>query len=240
MKKMSLDLLENIVTDANLRRALTPDYPVGCKRILISDDYYETLVRDDVDVITNPIAEVLPDGIRTEDGRIRKADTLILATGFRTTEFLQPMDIRGRGGLPLNEAWQNGAEAYLGLVLPDFPNFFMMYGPNTNLGHNSIILMIECQVRYIMQCIERLRGSDLSRLEIQRDAMNRWSEECQGALRKSVWATGCDSWYKQTDGRITNNWPYGTIAYWWRTRRPQFNDFEEHSWSETRSSHPSS
>ncbi len=240
MEKISRNLLEEVVTEPELQRALTPDYPVGCKRILISDDYYETVVRDDVDVITSPIAEILSDAIRTEDGRVRPVDTIIFATGFRTTEFLQPMEIRGRGGLQLNEAWCEGAEAYLGLALPDFPNFFMMYGPNTNLGHNSIILMIECQVRYIMRCIERLEARGLSRLEVQSDAMNRWREECQGALQRSVWATSCNSWYKQSDGRITNNWPYGTMTYWWRTRRPRFTDFEEHPWSEKRSSRPSS
>ena len=240
LQKTCLSFLEEEISDPTLRATLTPDYPVGCKRILISDDYYQTLERNDVELISSPIREVTARGIRTDDGRVRETDTLILATGFRTTEFLQPMEIRGRGGLRLNDAWRDGAEAYLGLAFPDFPNFFMMYGPNTNLGHNSIILMIECQVRYILQCLQRLSDRHLGAIEIRREAMDAWRAECRAALDDSVWARSCDSWYKQKDGRITNNWPYGTATYWWRTRHPDYSHFEEIPWDEKPSSHPSS
>jgi len=219
--------MEQHVGDPALRRALTPDYPVGCKRILISDDYYQTLVRENVEVVTSPIREVTADAIVTEDGTSRPVDTIVLATGFRTTEFLQPMEVTGVGGRSLNDVWRAGAEAYYGLALPGFPSFFMLYGPNTNLGHNSIILMIECQVGYVMRCLERMRARGLSALEVRDDAMRRWDAECQSTLSRTVWAQGCESWYKNAGGRITNNWPYSTMTYWWRTRRPNFADWVE-------------
>ncbi len=227
MERRALREMRRVVRDPALQAVLMPDYPIGCKRILISDDYYQTLIRDDVEVVTSPIAEVLTDAIRTSDGRRHPVDAIVLATGFRSTDFLHPIEIRGRDGRSLEEAWRRGAEAYLGIAMPGFPNLFFLYGPNTNLGHNSIIFMIECQVRYLVQCIELLGGRGLSTLEVRGDAMDRWRAECDQSLERSVWATSCESWYKNAGGRITNNWPYGTIAYWRRTRRPRFADYLE-------------
>jgi len=215
------------IADPNLRQILTPDYPVGCKRILISDDYYPALTRDNVAVVTSHITRVTKDGIVTADGRERAVDTIIYATGFRASDFLAPMDIHGVGNRTLNEVWKEGAEAYLGMTLPGFPNFFMLYGPNTNLGHNSIIMMIECQVRYIMQCLRALRERDLEWLDVRPEVMTRYNRAVQHSLKQSVWDTGCGSWYKTAAGKITNNWPHSTISYWWQTRRPDLGAFHQ-------------
>jgi cation diffusion facilitator CzcD-associated flavoprotein CzcO len=207
------------VPDAALQRVLVPDYPIGGKRILISDDYYQALGRDNVELVTAPIDRVTPDAIVTREGRTRPTDTIILATGFETTSFLVPMNIEGLGGRSLNDAWKDGAEAYLGINVARFPNFFMLYGPNTNLGHNSIIFMIECQVRYVMDCIRTLVARDLASIDVRSDAMAAYNARLQAVLERTVWAKTGKSWYKRADGRITNNWSGTTAAYWWRTRR---------------------
>ena len=217
--RMAEENIRATVSDPALQHALVPDYPIGGKRILISDDYYQALNRDDVEVVTSPIERVTEDAIVTRDGRARPADVVIVATGFESTSFLVPMKIAGPDGRLLEEVWQDGAEAYLGISVAGFPNFFMLYGPNTNLGHNSIIFMIECQVRYIMDCIRALAARDLAWLDVRADVMRAYNERLRAVLARSVWATTDHSWYKRADGRITNNWSGTTVAYWWRTRR---------------------
>ena len=135
------------------------------------------------------------------------------------------MTITGRGGRTLSEAWSGGARAYLGISVPGFPNFFMMYGPNTNLGHNSIIFMIECQTRYVLECIRALRERDLAWLDVRRDVMDAWDARLQQELARTVWAATGKSWYKTEAGRITNNWSSSTIRYWWKTRRPDLGAY---------------
>ena len=211
--------MRECVPDAALQRALRPDYPIGAKRILISDDYYQALGRKNVEVVTGAIERVTEDGIVTRDGRSVPADVIIFATGFESTAFLVPMRIEGLEGRVLEEVWKDGAEAYLGVSVAGFPNFFMLYGPNTNLGHNSIIFMIECQVRYIMDCLRALAERDLAWLDVRTDVMRSYNERLQAILARSVWAKVGKSWYKRADGRITNNWSGSTVEYWWRTRR---------------------
>lgn len=215
------------VTDPALQRALVPDYPIGGKRILISDDYYQALTRDNVTVVTAPIERVRAEGVVTRDGRSLDVDVIILATGFESTSFLAPMRIEGVGGRTLDEAWRDGAEAYLGVAVTGFPNFFMLYGPNTNLGHNSILFMIECQVRYVMECVRALESRDLKSLDVLPAAMRAYNEWLRGVLDRSVWARTGKSWYKLADGRITNNWSGTTVEYWWRTRRVDWAAFRQ-------------
>jgi cation diffusion facilitator CzcD-associated flavoprotein CzcO len=215
------------ITDPDLQRALVPDYPIGGKRILISDDYYQALTRDNVQVVTAPIERIRGDGIVTRDGASFAADVIILATGFESTSFLAPMRIEGLDGRSLNEAWEAGAEAYLGLTVAGFPNFFMLYGPNTNLGHNSILFMLECQVRYVMECIQTLASRRLKYLDVRPQAMRAYNAWLNGLLERSVWARTGKSWYKRADGRITNNWSGTTVEYWWRTRRVDWTAYRE-------------
>lgn len=200
---------------------LLPDDPIGCKRILQSDDWYPTLAREDVDVVDGRVVAVRPDGVTLDDGRDIDCDVIIYGTGFRTTELLAPMTIVGRDGTELEQAWSAGAQAYLGCEIAGFPNLFVMYGPNTNLGHNSIIFMLERQAAYIGQAIERLRDEDLATVEVRADVQQRYDEELQARLRDSVWNAGCASWYRNDAGRIVNNWAGTTVEYAWRTRRYQ-------------------
>lgn len=221
--------LETSIPDPKLRALLTPDYRVGCKRILIDDDFYPALSRPNVSVEPSGIARITRDGIETKDGAIHPADVIVLATGFETTTFLAPIEITGRGGRTLADAWDGGAEAHLGLCVSGFPNFFMMYGPNTNLGHNSIIFMIEAQVRYAVRCIRALGEKRLRFLDVRPEAQRRFNAGLQRELEKTAWAAGCRSWYKTASGKITNNWSSSTLAYWWKTRRPKLDDFEQAS-----------
>lgn len=216
---MAKRYMRSVITDPKLQEALIPDYPIGARRILISDDYYPALERENVEVVTAGIERVTEDGIVDRGGRTHAADAIILATGFRSTEFLAPMEIRGLEGRSLEKDWREGAQAYLGITVSGFPNFFMAYGPNTNLGHNSIIFMIECQTRYILQCIDRLRKGDLAYLDLRREVQAAFNREIQEELRRTVWAETDHSWYKDEAGRITNNWSGTTTRYWWKTRK---------------------
>ena len=218
-EKVAKEKMRELVRDPRLQEALVPEYPIGGKRILISDDYYAALGRENVELVTAGIERIEEDGVRTRDGRHIPLDVLILATGFQTTEFLAPMELTGLGGLHLRDEWKGGARAYLGMTLSGFPNFFMMYGPNTNLGHNSIIFMIECQTRYILGCIQALRERGLAWLDLRRDVLDAFDAKMQRDLARTVWNDTDHSWYKDAAGRITNNWSGSTIRYWWSTRR---------------------
>jgi cation diffusion facilitator CzcD-associated flavoprotein CzcO len=228
MERMASDCLAEEIPDPSLRAVLTPDYPVGCKRILISDDYYPALRRDNVEVVTEGIERVTSDAIVTKDGKRRPVDTIIFATGFETTSFLAPLELEGRGGRKLREAWRTGAEAYLGVTVTGFPNLFLLYGPNTNLGHNSILFMIECQVNYILRCLAELNRRELAWLDVRPEVQERYNEAIQRQLARTAWNASCGSWYKTESGKITNNWSSFTLAYWWKTRRPDFSAFEPH------------
>jgi cation diffusion facilitator CzcD-associated flavoprotein CzcO len=211
------------VPDRTLRDSLTPEYVMGCKRILLSDDYYTALKRPNVELVTEPIASLSARSVLTTDGREREVDTVIYGTGFRTHGFVAPMTVRGLGGRTLDEAWREGAEAYLGIVVNGFPNLFMIYGPNTNLGHNSIIYMLESQFNYIVGCVKHLTRARY--LDVRADVQNTFNHEVQQRFRDTVWTTGCTSWYKTADGKVINNWPGFTFSYRRATRRPDLGDF---------------
>ncbi len=219
--------LEEVIPDPALRATQTPDYPLGCKRILVSSDYFPALNRQNVDVVTSPIARIRPDGIETADGTFTALDVIIYGTGFETMSFVGPITVTGRNGRKLDDAWAKGAEAHLGVTVAGFPNLFVCYGPNTNLGHHSIIFMIECQVRYIVACIREILARDLAVLEVREEAMARSNRQVQDAMKKTVWEGGCRSWYKTADGKVTNNWSGPIFQYWLKTRRPDFSEYEE-------------
>lgn len=226
MTRVATGYLDSVVKDPALRAKLLPDYPIGCKRILISDDYYQTLVKRNVEIVTEPIARIERDGVATADGRTRRADAIVYATGFETTTFLAPLAIEGRGGRKLDVVWRDGAEAHLGITVPGFPNLFLLYGPNTNLGHNSIIFMIECQVGYVVQCIRELSRRGARFMDVRADVAARFNAGIQRKLARTAWTAGCASWYKTESGKVVNNWSGFTTEYWLRTRRPRWSDFE--------------
>jgi len=199
--------------DADKRARLVPDYPIGCKRILMSNEWYPAVDAAHVDLVTDDIERIEADGVRTVDGTRYRADVLIYGTGFTATDFLAPMRIMGRDGLELNTAWRDGARAYKGIAVSGFPNFFMLYGPNTNLAHNSIIFMLESQITYVLQAVEALRDDHIRSLEVRRDREDAFDAEIQDALENTVWQSGCNSWYVNADGRNTVNWPGFTFTF---------------------------
>jgi len=212
------------VADPGLRAKLTPDYEIGCKRVLISNDFYPALQRDNVDLVTAGVAQVTPDGVVDGDGVLHAADVIIYATGFETRSFAGEVRISGLEGCSLADAWAAGPEAHLGVTTPGFPNLFMLYGPNTNLGHNSIIYMIEAQADYVLQALDIT--ATLGPIAVKPAVSRNYNEALQAALAATPWAGNCTSWYKTADGRILNNWPHSARAYAEAVARLDPADFE--------------
>jgi cation diffusion facilitator CzcD-associated flavoprotein CzcO len=211
--------LNSQIADPELRAKCVPDYVMGCKRVVFSSDWYRALARPDVELVTDPIERIAADGVVTADGTERKTDVIIYGTGFKAAEFLVPMQVAGPGGRTLQEAWRDGAQAYYGITVSGFPNFFMLYGPNTNLGGNSIIYMLEGQIGYVLGAIQALEAEHLAWLDVRPDVQDAFNSWVQSASRKSVWESGCHSWYTTASGRNTNNWPDHTFLYRYRVRR---------------------
>ncbi|WP_040774010.1 flavin-containing monooxygenase [Nocardia pneumoniae] len=215
------------VTDPELRAKLTPDYAAGCKRGLFSNDYFPALAQPNVTVETTAIEAITPTGVRTADGVEHEVDVIIYGTGFKGTEFLAPMNIYGLDGRKLADVWGDaGARAYLGISVPRFPNLFMMYGPNTNVGSGSIIYMLESQARYIRQVVQYLTDRPGRYLAARPSAEQRWDDWLQRRLKDTPW-NFCTSWYRNAAGRITNNWPGATVLYRWKTRTFDASDYDE-------------
>ena len=210
--------LRTQISDPELRAKCVPDYTMGCKRVVFSDDWYPALARPDVELVTDPIERIATDGVVTADGTTRAADVIIYGTGFKSLEFLAPMAVSGLDGRRLQEAWQDGAQAYLGITVSGFPNFFMLYGPNTNLGGNSIIYMLEGQIGYVTGAVRALGAERLAWLDVRPDVQDAFNSWVQSASRTSVWESGCHNWYTTASGRNTNNWPDHTFMYRYRVR----------------------
>ncbi|MFL6675184.1 MAG: flavin-containing monooxygenase [Massilia sp.] len=210
-------MLEQQVADPLLRGRLTPSYPIGCKRILLSSDYLAAMARPNVSLLTEAIRRIAPGGIETVDGKLHEVDAIIYGTGFKASEFLSPMRIIGRKGQDLNDAWRGGTTAYLGMTVPGFPNFFMLYGPNTNLGHNSIVYMLESQVAHVMRCWRAMQAGGATEIEVDAGRFERFGQAIQRRLAQSIW-TGCKSWYIDDNGRNSINWPGFSLSYRWLTR----------------------
>jgi cation diffusion facilitator CzcD-associated flavoprotein CzcO len=215
--------LRKQVLDPVLRKALTPDYPIGCKRVLFADDYYPALTQPHVRLSTENIRSLEPSGVRTVDGVLHEADVLVYGTGFRTTDFLSTLTVQGVAG-DLSDTWADGASAYLGITVPGFPNMFLMYGPNTNLGSGSIVYMLERQARYLRQAVALL-ATAVSTLDVRPEVANQYDEEIQQRLTHAAW-TGCQSWYRTDSGRITNNWPGTVSEYARRTKTLSQADYQ--------------
>jgi acetyl esterase/lipase len=206
------------VPDPALRARLTPGYPIGCKRILLSSEYLATLCRPNVTLVTEKIRRVTEHGIETADGVRHEVDAIVYGTGFAATDFLSPMRITGRGGIDLNRAWRGGAMAYLGMTVPGFPNFFMLYGPNTNLGHNSIVYMLEGQIAHVMRCRAAMQDAGAQTIEVDAGRYLRFNVGIQQRLATSVWSA-CKSWYVDENGHNSTNWPGFSLSYHWLARR---------------------
>ncbi|MBJ6138943.1 flavin-containing monooxygenase [Marinobacter litoralis] len=209
---------------AKLER-IVPDYQIGCKRILISNDWYPAINQPHLDLISEGISHIDDTGIVTTSGQHRPADAIIFATGFRATEYLSPITITGRDGLLLDDAWSDGAKAFKGITVNGFPNLFMLYGPNTNLAHNSIVYMLESQFRYVISALEALAKYPDSAMDVREDRQTRSCSVVQEGLSGSVWDSGCHSWYLDEQGRNTALWPGFTFSYRFSTRSVDSADY---------------
>ena len=215
------------VSDRELRRKLTPPYTLGCKRILLSNDYFAALQRPNAELVTEHIERITPKGLQTADGVEHPADAIICGTGFSVGDALYHLPVRGRGGRTLESSFRRRDGHYLGVTAHGFPNLFLLMGPNTGLGHNSMVFMIEAQARLAAQAIAALRDRGLAFLDVREAAQRAFTDDLQSHMRRTVWsAGGCQSWYLDADGYNNTLWPFFTFQYWWRTRRLALADFE--------------
>ncbi len=229
MRSMLLDVLRAQVEDDALYEKMAPRFPPFAKRALRDDGRWAAaLSHPDVELVTTPIAEITPGGVRTADGEDHPADVLIYGTGFSASDFVAPMRVVGSGGVELNEEWDGDARAYLGITVPGFPNLFLLYGPNTNLVINgSILIMVECQVRYAVESIGRLLRSGHRTMSCRRDVHERYGREMEEGNARMVWGVAdVPTWYRNARGRVTQNWPFDLHSYWARTREPDLADYE--------------
>ena len=222
LKLYSLSSMKKVIKDPELRAKLTPDYPIGAKRILFADEYYPALMRDNVYLDTSGVKRFTATGIERNDGKAENFDVVIYSTGFKTNPFLSPMTITGLDGQTIRQHWQQGAHAYLGVSTHGFPNLYLMYGPNTNLGHNSIVIMIEAQAKYILQAIQ---ASGESGLQVKAEVEQEYNQKLQQRLANTAFAEVGHSWYLD-GGKITNNWAGGTREYKKRLQRFDSNAYQ--------------
>ncbi|WP_018658584.1 flavin-containing monooxygenase [Actinomadura flavalba] len=219
--------LRRQIPDPDLRRKLTPDYTMGCKRTLVSSDYYPALTRPNVELTTAGIAEIRENSIVARDGTEYEVDAIIFGTGFHVTDAFADAHIVGRRGLRIQDAWRDGIKAHLGVSVAGFPNLFLLLGPNSGLGHNSMIFMIEAQVRYVLRCLEMMTSGGGSRIAVRDSVQDRFNAWVQAKSEGAVWVKGgCDSWYLDENGANRAAWPASTVNYWLRTRRLSPGDFE--------------
>jgi 4-hydroxyacetophenone monooxygenase len=229
VRSMLIDVLRAQVEDDDLFEKMVPHFPPFAKRALRDDGRWAAAMgRPHVDLVTTPITEITADGLRTVDGEEHPADVLIYGTGFSASDFVAPMRVLGAGGVELNEEWGGDARAYLGVTVPGFPNFFMLYGPNTNLVINgSILVMVECQVRYAVEAIGRLLAAGHRTMSCRRDVHERYGHEMEEGNATMVWGVAdVPTWYRNAHGRVTQNWPFDLHSYWARTLEPDLADYE--------------
>ncbi|KAB0570348.1 flavin-containing monooxygenase [Pseudomonas sp. R11F] len=240
VQKIALRHLHKQVTRPSLRKTLTPDYTIGCKRVLISNDYYPALSRSNVEVITDSVLRIEADGVITRDGIKHPADCLIFGTGFQATDPLPRDCIIGRDGIDLMDTWREGAHAYKGTTVPGYPNLFLIVGPNTGLGHNSMILMIEAQVSYILDALKQMRRHHIATVDIKPAVEDAYNRRLQDKLKRTIWNTGgCRSWYLDPrTGKNTTLWPGSTWRFKQVTRQFALKDYVTHPIATSPSLHP--
>lgn len=217
-KALGTRQINSAISDPELRRKVTPDYEFGCKRVMLTDDWYPTLTQSNVELIDHGVDAVTATGIRDATGVERPADAIVFATGFASHDFVAPMEIVGSDGRTLDRAWAEVARAYLGLSVPGFPNMFLLYGPNTNGGSGSVVNTLECGIGHLLAALREMDASGASRIEISPAAAEDFDRELRTALAGTVWQAGCSNWYVDENGNDPNNWPWTWSAYRRRTR----------------------
>ncbi|PJK21531.1 flavin-containing monooxygenase [Mycolicibacterium goodii] len=224
-KAVALDMLQATVVDDGLRERLTPDHPLGCKRLVFSSDFIPALTRPNVEVVSSPARALRSRSLITEDGRELEVDIVACATGYAAADYLGQIDVTGEGGLRLREVWRDGAYAYLGMTVPGFPNFFMLYGPNTNVGSNSVIFVLEAQARYVVRALKHLRRRQKTYVAVKPEVMSRFIADIDRWMRGTVWLTRCSSYFRAPNGRVVTQWPRSARTLWAMTRRFRTADY---------------
>lgn len=227
-EKLVKRYLKRVVPDPELRAKLTPDYRLGCKRVLQSNTYYQTYLRDHVELNTTGVQRIESDGIIDAEGTKHEVDVLIWGTGFHVIDAFDYLSITGRGGADLAKQFaENGVETYMGMTVHNFPNLYFMLGPNTGLGHNSVVFMIEQQTKYILRMLEAMEQRDAAAADVTQEAQDAFNHEVQRLVEKGIWTQGgCTSWYLDSQGKNRTIWPKFTFQYWWETRTIKTEDFE--------------
>lgn len=221
------DYIRKTVDDPEVAEKLIPDYRLGCKRVLKTDNYIPVYNRDNVELITDGIEEITPTGVKGKDGTFREADVIIYGTGFHVTDAFEWVHVTGKGGRDLSKTFDaEGIETYLGITVTNFPNFFLMLGPNTALGHNSVVFMIEQQTKWIIRMLDEMDERGAQSVEPTAQAQREFNDALQEKVEKGVWSQGgCTSWYLDSKGKNRTIWPGFTFRYWWSTRKVETDDF---------------
>lgn len=225
-KSIALNMLNATVHDEELRRKLTPDHPLGCKRLVFSSEFTAALARPNVEVVSSPARVLRSNSLVTEDGTELTVDAVVCATGYAAADYLGEIEVVGEHNRSLREVWRDGAYAYLGMAVPGFPNFFMLYGPNTNVGSNSVIFMLEAQARYVVQALKYLRRTRRCYLSVRRDTMADFIATIDRWMEGTVWTTRCSNYFRTASGRVVTQWPRSARTFWWLTRRFRAGDYD--------------
>jgi cyclohexanone monooxygenase len=218
-KTVALKALDATVADEELRRRLTPDHPFGCKRLVFATDYLQALTQPHVEVVSSPARYLRSRSLVTDDGSELDVDVVLCATGYAAADYLGQIDVVGEGGVTLRETWSDGAYAYLGMAVPRFPNFFMLYGPNTNVGSNSVIFMLEAQARYIVRALKYMRRKRKPYVSVRTTTMTDFLSKIDEWMEGTVWLTRCSNYFRAANGRVVTQWPRSARAFWGMTRR---------------------
>jgi cyclohexanone monooxygenase len=218
-------MLEHTVADPALRNRLTPETPLGCKRLVFSSDFLPALAQPHVEVISSPARALRARSLVTADGRELDVDVVVCATGYAAADYLGQIEVTGERGVTLKQCWRDGAYAYLGMTVPGFPNFFMLYGPNTNVGSNSVIFMLEAQAHYVVRALKYLRRHEKSYLAVRAQTMADFIDKIDRWMDGTVWTTRCNSYFRAANGRVVTQWPRSAGAFWRLTRRFRAADY---------------
>jgi cation diffusion facilitator CzcD-associated flavoprotein CzcO len=224
-EKLARRHLEKQVPDPVLRAKVTPSYTIGCKRVLVSNDYYPALMRPNVELVAEAVDRLDTNSVVSATGERREVDAVVYCSGFTASESQAPFPVRGLGGRDLDTTWRDGSEAYLGTTISGFPSLFTIVGPNTGLGHSSMIFMIEAQIDHILGCLDLLESKKLRYIDVRADVQDRFNQEIQAKFAKTVWSTGCKSWYQTRSGKNTTLWPGFTWQFRMRVARVNAADY---------------
>ncbi|MGE2724583.1 flavin-containing monooxygenase [Mycolicibacterium pulveris] len=218
-RDIALRVLEATVPDADLRAKLTPDHPLGCKRLVFATDYLQALTQPHVEVVASPARALRARSLITEDGTELGVDVVLCATGYAAADYLGQLDVVGERGTTLQHKWRDGAHAYLGMTVPDFPNFFMLYGPNTNVGSNSVIFILEAQAHYVVRALKYMRRKRKPYIAVRPSTTTAFLAKIDEWMQGTVWLTRCSNYFRAPNGRVVTQWPRSARAFWAMTRR---------------------